>query len=116
LAEPPQRTEYPLPLVNRTRVAQRHGNEVGTDYLLREERKGRRGEKHHQRRQLVRDSLDKVPVEPEQGGRVFRLVQEQTSKNDRSLLVQLELEGGDDAEVPTPAPDAPEKVGILAHA
>jgi hypothetical protein len=57
-----------------------------------------------------------LPVEPEGLGSVRVPVDDRPGQHLGSDLVEVELERGDDAEVPTSSPEAPEQFGVLVLA
>jgi hypothetical protein len=71
---------------------------------------------HDHRRQLVGHIGDPVAVEAQHLRRLLHRPDDRPGEDLRADRVELELELGDDAEVPPGSADAPEQVAVLVGA
>ena len=115
-----RRTELPhglhdtLAVLHRPCVATDHRDHGEPVQLGRDDVQRGHPTVHEDRGQLVGHVGDPVSVEPQNLGRLLHGPEDGAGQHDRPHGVQPELELGDDTEVPAPAPDAPEELGVLA--
>src|SRR5581483_3280640 len=83
--------------------------------LLGHERCRRRAQAGEQHAYVLGERRDEVAAEAERLGALVDPPEEQPEVDQRTDLVEPELELGDDAEVAAPAPERPEEVGILGR-